>query len=293
VLALTVVPILFALISQFNRRIIDVATEVRTTESRVYSLVQWSMSVIKLVQAFTKEEEEHRRFMGANQESLRAPLRLYSWQTLYSGTVNLVIGGGTALVVFAGARAVIFGTLSVGQLIVFVSYLAQLYAPINQITQNWGLIAGARAGARRVFEILDTEPDLKDGTKNFPAGGARGEVAWCGVSFNYRPDTPALSGIDLKVSAETKIAIVGPTRAGESTLLALLPRLYDPNAGSVKIDGVDVREYTLRSLRNQIAIVLHRHCYFRCRHATTLPMAAQGPTTRRSSKQRERLEFMT
>ena len=110
-------------------------------------------------------------FHGGSQESLRATLRLYSWQTLYSGTVNLIIGGGTALVVFGGARAVISGTLSVGQLIVFVSYLAQLYAPINQITQSWGLIAGARAGARRVFEILDTAPDLKDGTKNFPPGG--------------------------------------------------------------------------------------------------------------------------
>jgi ATP-binding cassette, subfamily B, bacterial len=256
VLALTVVPILFALIAQFNRKIVDVATEVRATESRVYSLVQWSMSAIKLVQAFTKEEEEHRRFMGASQQSLRATLQLYSWQTLYSGTVNLVIAGGTALVVFAGARAVISGTLSVGQLIVFVSYLAQLYAPVNQITQSWGLIAGARAGARRIFEILDTEPELKDGTKSFPPRGARGEVAWSEVSFRYRADAPVLSGIDLRVTAGTKIAIVGPTGAGKSTLLGLLPRFYDPISGSVTIDGIDVREYTLRSLRDQIAMVL-------------------------------------
>src|SRR6516164_4656825 len=151
-LALTVVPVLFVLISLFNRRIIEIAGDVRATESRVYSLVQWAMSSIKVVQAFTKEEEEHRRFMGASRESLQATLRLYSWQTLYSGTVNLVISGGTAIVVFAGARAVIFGTLSIGQLIVFISYLAQLYAPINQITQSRGLIAGARVGARRIFE---------------------------------------------------------------------------------------------------------------------------------------------
>lgn len=255
-LALTVVPILFALISLFNRKIVDVATEVRLTESRVYSLVQWSMSAIKLVQAFTKEEEEHRRFMGASRESLRATLRLYSWQTLYSGAVNLVIAAGTALVIFAGARAVSSGTLSVGQLIVFVSYLAQLYAPINQMTQSWGLIAGARVGARRIFEILDMEPDLRDGGRNFPPGGARGEVTWSGVSFRYRPETPVLSGVDLRVAAGAKIAIVGPTGAGKSTLLGLLPRFYDPTAGSVAIDGVDVREYTLRSLRSQIGMVL-------------------------------------
>jgi ATP-binding cassette subfamily B protein/subfamily B ATP-binding cassette protein MsbA len=255
-LALTIVPVLFALISAFNRKIVEVAGDVRLTESRVYSLVQWAMSSIKLVQAFTKEEEEHRRFMGASRESLQATFRLYNWQTLYSGAVNLVIAVGTATVVFAGARAVLSGTLSIGQLIVFISYLAQLYAPINQITQSWGLIAGARVGARRIFEILDTEPDLKDGTRHFPQAGARGEVSWLGVSFGYRSDTPILNGVDLRVPAGTRIAVVGPTGAGKSTLLGLLPRFYDPSLGSVEIDGVDVREYTLRSLRNQIAMVL-------------------------------------
>ncbi len=191
-LALTVVPVLFALIAGFNRKIIDVATEVRTTESRVYSLVQWAMSSIKVVQAFTREEDEHRRFMGASRESLRATLRLYSWQTLYSGTVNVVIAGGTALVVYAGARAVISGALTVGQLIVFISYLAQLYAPINQITQSWGLIAGARVGARRIFEILDTEPDLTDGSRTFPRARSarRGRLAQRRLSLSSADPNP-------------------------------------------------------------------------------------------------------
>jgi len=256
VLALAIVPVLFALIATFNRKIVDVATEVRDLDSRVYSLVQWGMAAIKVVQAFTKEEEEHRRFMGASRDSLHAALRLYNWQTLYSAGVNVIIALGTALVVYAGARAVMSGTLSLGQLIVFIAYLAQLYAPINQITQSWGLIAGARVGAARVFEVLETEADLKSGGRQFPPEGAQGAIAWQGVSFRYRPQTPVLNDIDFAVAAGSKIAVVGPTGAGKSTLLGLLPRFFDPSRGVVTIDGIDIREFTLPSLRSQIAMVL-------------------------------------
>jgi ATP-binding cassette, subfamily B, bacterial len=255
-LALSIVPVLFGLIGAFNRKIVDIATEVRDLDSRVYSLVQWGMSAIKVVQAFTKEEEEHRRFMGASRESLGATLRLYNWQTLYSGAVNVLIAVGTAIVVYAGARSVMSGTLSLGQLIVFVAYLAQLYAPVNQITQSWGLIATARVGARRVFEVLETEADLKSGPRQFAPQGVRGDIQWQGVSFRYRPETPVLHDVDLAVSSGTKVAVVGPTGAGKSTLLGLLPRFFDPTDGAVAIDGVDIREYDLHSLRSQIGMVL-------------------------------------
>jgi ATP-binding cassette subfamily B protein len=256
VAALTVVPVLFALISSFNKKIVSISTEARERESRVYSLVQWTMSAIKIVQAFTREDDEHRRFLGASRESLKWSLRLYSWQTLYSGVVNLTIAAGTALVVYVGARAVMTGTLSLGQLLVFISYLAQLYTPINQITQSWGMIAGARVGARRVFEVLETEPDLPSGTRLFPPEGARGAIAWREVSFRYQPQMPVLDKIDLIVAPGDKIAIVGPTGAGKSTLLGLLPRFFDPLAGKVEIDGVDARDYQLKSLRSQIGMVL-------------------------------------
>jgi ATP-binding cassette subfamily B protein/subfamily B ATP-binding cassette protein MsbA len=255
-LSLTIVPALFAVIAGFNRKIVDVATEVRDLDSRVYSLVQWGMAAIKVVQAFTKEEEEHRRFMGASRESLRATLRLYSWQTVYSAAVNVIIAFGTAVVVYAGARAVLSGSLSLGQLVVFIAYLAQLYEPINKITQSWGLIAAARVGAQRVFEVLETEADLKDGTHKFPAEGVRSDIAWRQVAFRYRRDTPVLNNIDFRVEAGSKIAIVGPTGAGKSTMLGLLPRFFDPSEGSVTIDGVDLREYTLASLRSGISMVL-------------------------------------
>jgi ATP-binding cassette subfamily B protein/subfamily B ATP-binding cassette protein MsbA len=256
VLALTIVPALFVLIARCNRKIVQVATEVRDLDSRVYSLVQWGMAAIKVVQAFTKEEEEHRRFMGASRDSLRATLRLYSWQTLYSGLVNVTVALGTAIVVYAGASAVLSGRLSLGELLVFVAYLAQLYAPINQITQSWGLIAGARVGAARVFEVLDTDPELKSGSRSFPPGGARGDLEWRGVGFRYRPATPVLRDIDLAVAAGSRVAIVGPTGAGKSTLLGLVPRFFDPGEGSVLLDGVDVRDFALPALRRQISMVL-------------------------------------
>jgi ATP-binding cassette subfamily B protein/subfamily B ATP-binding cassette protein MsbA len=255
-LALTIVPVLFVLIAGFNRKIVDVATKVRDLDSRVYSLVQWGMSAIKVVQAFTKEEDEHRRFMGASRESLRATLRLYNWQTFYTAAVGTVVAAGTAVVVYAGARAVLSGQLTLGQLIVFIAYLGQLYQPINQITQSWGLIAAARIGAIRVFEVLETEADLRSGTREFPTDGVRDSIAWRNVGFRYRPDTPVLNDIDISIPAGAKVAIVGPTGAGKSTLLGLLPRFFDPSRGVVTIDGVDIRDYTLNSLRSRISMVL-------------------------------------
>jgi ATP-binding cassette, subfamily B, bacterial len=255
-LSLTIVPVLFILIGFFNRRIADVATEVRDADSRVFSLVQWAISSIKVVQPFTREEDEYRRFMGASRASLGLTLKLYSWQTLYSGVVNTIIAAGTALVVYVGARSVLSGTLSVGQLIVFMSYLAQLYVPVNQLTQSWSLIASARISARRMFEILETEAVLTDGPLTLSDANARGVIEWRGIAFRYRAEMPVLRSIDLRIEPGMKVAIVGPTGAGKSTLLGLLPRFFDPSSGSVTIDGVDVREFSLKSLRARISMVL-------------------------------------
>jgi ATP-binding cassette subfamily B protein/subfamily B ATP-binding cassette protein MsbA len=255
-LALSVCPVLFLSISLMGSRISQAATYARERESAVYSLVQRAMSAIRVIQAFTKEEEEHRTFMHASHQSLAASLRLYTLQTLYSGVINIVIAVGTAVVVWVGARHVLSGVLTIGEIVVFTSYLASLYGPINSISQTWGLIQGARAGVRRVFEILEVEKGLEDGTRTFPADGAKGEVSFEDVSFHYLPDQPVLRQVRLHVRRGQTIAIVGPTGAGKSTLLSLLPRFYDPQAGRVKIDGVDVREFVLKGLRRQISMVL-------------------------------------
>jgi ATP-binding cassette subfamily B protein/subfamily B ATP-binding cassette protein MsbA len=255
-LALSVCPALLVSISVMSRRISEAAMLARREESEVYTVVQRAMSAIRIIQAFTKEEEEHRKFMSASNRSLGASLKLYTLQTFYSGVVNVVMAVGTALVVWVGARHVMSGQITVGEIIIFTSYLASLYGPINTICQTWGLIQGSKVGVERVFEILDVERDLKEGVKEFPKSGARGEVVCKNLSFHYVPDQPVLQGIDLRVKSGERVAIVGPTGVGKSTLVSLIPRFYDPCSGNVLIDGTDARDYQLKSLRNQVAMVL-------------------------------------
>jgi ATP-binding cassette subfamily B protein len=255
-LALAVCPALLAVLAILNARIAAAATRARERESGVYALVQQALSSIRVIQAFTRERDEHRRFMAATRESLAASRRLHTLQTVYSWVVNVVLALGTALVVFIGARHVLGGTLTVGELVVFTSYLASLYGPVNSLLQTYGLIHGARAGVARAFEILAVEHDLRDGEREFPPPGSSGDIRWHDVTFEYVPGQPVLRNVDLHVHPGEKVAIVGPTGAGKSTLVSLVPRFYDPQTGHVSIDGVRLPDYQLASVRRQIGMVL-------------------------------------
>ncbi|TKB75355.1 MAG: ABC transporter ATP-binding protein, partial [Nitrospira sp.] len=254
--ALSICPPLLLTIARVNRRIGPLALQARQQEGAVYSVVQRTLSSIKVVQAFTTEPEEHRKFMAASQESLGSGLRLYTLQTLYSGAVNTLIAVGTALVLGIGAAHVLGGTLSLGELVVFVSYLASLYGPMNTLVQANNLIQDAKAGLRRVFEVLDEQGELRDGPHRISGQPVRGQVTFERVCFEYVPGQPVLREIDLEIPPGQKIAIVGPTGAGKSTLVSLVPRFADPLSGRVLLDGRDLRDYGLRELRAQIAMVL-------------------------------------
>ncbi|MGE0823752.1 MAG: ABC transporter ATP-binding protein [Candidatus Binatia bacterium] len=256
ILALGVCPFLYMTISLMSRHINRAARIANERESAIYSVVQRGISAIRVVQAFTKEEDEHRRFMTASQESLSAKLRLYDLQTLYSGVVNIVIAVGTAVVVWVGTRHVMDGTMSIGDLVVFTAYLASLYGPINTISQTLGLIEGGKAGFQRVHEILAIERDLPEGTRVLALKEIRGEVIYENVSFGYDPEQPVLRNINLHIVPGQTVAIVGASGAGKSTLVSLVPRFYDPQKGRVLLDGTDIREFTLASLRQQVSMVL-------------------------------------
>ena len=250
-----VAPLLLAGIVLVNRHITAAAIEMRERESEVYQIVQRNLSAIKVVQAFSREGVEHRRFVAGSRASLQSGLRLYTLQTAYGAATNVLIAAGTAGVLWFGARQVWSGQLSVGELIVFISYLAALYAPINSIVQTYGLIQGARAGVIRVFTILDAQPAVRDGHARLPAP-LRGEVEFRNVSFTYPDGAPALRSVDLRVAAGECLAVVGPTGAGKSTLVSLVPRFYDASEGQVLVDGVDVRTLRCDDLRRQVSMVL-------------------------------------
>jgi ATP-binding cassette, subfamily B, bacterial len=256
VVALAVVPALGLAIVAMSRRITALATESRLKESALWTVAQRAMGAIRVIQAFTTEEDEHRRFVTSSRASLDANLRLYTFQTGYSAFVNVVVAAGTAVVLYVGATHVLRGQLRIGDILVFTTYLASLYAPINSLTQTWGLIQGARVGAERVFEILDTAPDLVDGSRELAAAEVHGAVSLEDVVFGYEPRRPVLRGVSLHARAGELVAVVGATGAGKTTLVSLIPRFYDPAAGRVLLDGIDVRDFRLRALRRHVAMVL-------------------------------------
>jgi ATP-binding cassette subfamily B protein/subfamily B ATP-binding cassette protein MsbA len=255
-IALAVVPALFLSIVAMSRRMTALATESRVKESALWSVAQRTMGAIRVIQAFTTEEDEHRRFVRSSTESLAANLRLYTFQTVYASFVNVLIAVGTAAVLWFGATHVLAGRLTVGEVLVFTSYLASLYAPVNSLTQTYGLIQGARVGAERVFEILETAPDLVDGHRALTRDEVHGAVTFEDVQFGYDASRLVLKGVGFHARSGELVAIVGATGAGKTTLVSLVPRFYDPTAGRVLLDGIDVREFRLKALRQQVAMVL-------------------------------------
>jgi len=255
-LTVAVCPLLGVAIAMLNGKMSSAASHAREKQGSVYSVVQRALAGMRVIQAFTKEEEEERRFLKASSESLAADLRLYTLQNSYYAVINVTIAVGTATILWIGARHVLAGELSIGGMVVFTSYLASLYTPLNNIFQTYGLVQSAKVSVRRAFEILDSEQSIPEGNRSFAPAACRGEIAFEHVSFGYNAAQPVLKGINLRVAAGKKIAIVGATGAGKSTLVSLLPRFYDPQAGRILIDGVDIREFALKSLRRQIAMIL-------------------------------------
>jgi ATP-binding cassette subfamily B protein/subfamily B ATP-binding cassette protein MsbA len=261
-ISLTVVPFLYMAVGYYVRNIETKLMEVKKMEAQSLSIVHEAMSMLRVIVAFCREKYEHRRYRDQGTVANAARVKLTVRQTAFSLVVNMTTAVGTALVLGFGAYAVMQKELTVGDLLVIVSYVAAVYKPLEQISTTIGSLQNQFVSLRIAFNLLDTEPEIFDKPGAVPVDRVRGDIRYEGVSFSYTSRTDTLKEISFEATAGEVIALVGPTGAGKTTLISLLPRLYDPTHGRILVDGRDIRDYTLHSLRSQISIVLQEPLLF-------------------------------
>jgi ATP-binding cassette subfamily B protein len=254
--ALAVAPVLFLLTHVYGRRLRGQAKEVKRIESSALSVIQEVLAAVRVVKAFGQEDREHGRFVSQSDLGVRARLRIALGSGVLGLLVGLTVAVGTAAVLFIGVRHVQAGALTLGELLVVMAYLAQLYSPMETISKKVADLQGSMVSAERAFALLDETPDVADRADGRPIDRAAGAVSFRGVGFAYPGNPPVFRDVSFDVTPGTRVGVIGRTGAGKSTLMNLLTRFYDPAAGQIQLDGVDLRNYRLADLRNQFAIVL-------------------------------------
>ncbi len=261
-LALAVFPLFALSLGRRVGRIHGVSRETRRLEGAMATSAAESMGAIKVVQTLSLEDTLDRRFSRENSASLKQGVQTKRLSAGLERKVDVLVSIGTALVLWHGARLVQQGAITPGDLVLFLLYLKAAFKPMRDLAKYTGRLASAAAAGERVLEVLDTEPDIRDRPGAITAPPFEGSVRFEDVSLAFDDGEPVLSGVDLEIEPGRQVALVGPSGAGKSTLVSLLSRLYDPDRGRVMIDGRDVRDYTLESLRTQIAVVLQESVLF-------------------------------
>jgi ATP-binding cassette subfamily B protein len=260
--ALAVSPVLYLLMWLYRDRLRDQSRDVKKLESSALSVVQEALAAVRVVKSFGKEAREQERFVHHSSEGLQARLRLLSAQGQFSLLISLTIAAGSAAVLFIGVRHVRAGSMTLGELLMAMAYLSQLYEPLKTLSKKVADLQGSLASAERVFSLLDEAPDVVERPGSRPLLRAAGALAFRNVSFDYNKNRRVLRDMSFDVPAGTRLGIAGRTGAGKTTLVSLLTRFYDPVAGAILLDGVDLRDYKLADLRNQFAIVLQEPLLF-------------------------------
>jgi ATP-binding cassette, subfamily B, bacterial len=255
-LSLGIVPLIVSAIYFFAQRIRTESTSIQEQDSAMLAQAQEGLSSIRMVAAFGREDFEVSQFHQRAQRSLQANLRLTLTNVKSALVITTLMGIGTAAMWYLGTLHVLAGTLTLGSLILFSSYLVMLYKPLQELTYTAWAMEGATAGAQRCFEVLDRDDDVRDAPGAVEITETKAAIIFDQVRFAYDEKNPVLDAINLRISPNQIVALVGGTGAGKSTLLSLVPRFYDPSAGVVSLDGRDLRAITKKSLRAQIAIVL-------------------------------------
>jgi len=261
-IALSVAPALFVVIFVSTRRIKRASKVARRKESDIASVASETLSAIHVVQAYTTEDRHAQRFREHNVERLRAGLDAVRLQAALTPAIDVITAIGTGIVLWVGAHRVNSGEMSLGLLLVFLAYLSQLYRPMRNLSKLAWVVSRGQAAADRLEEVLSVDVRVVECRHAIAAPPLGGAVELRGVSFGYSRDVEVLHDVSLAVAPGQHVALAGATGAGKSTLVSLVPRFYDPQRGAVLVDGVDVRDYQLESLRRQIALVLQDSILF-------------------------------
>ena len=255
-IALAVVPPLFVIVYTYTRKVKKASREVRKKEGSLISVVEEVVTSMRVVKAFSREEYEIKRFEGESLEAVEAALKARALKAKLVPIVNIITAIGTCLVLWFGARLALEGDLAPGSMVVFVFYLGKMYKPMQEISKTMDSYSKAEIGYERLQEILKSDEEILDirGAKQAPR--FKGQIDLKHVTFEYKENEPVLSDVTLHADAGTMIALVGPTGSGKTTIVNLIARFYDPKEGEVKIDGIDVKQFKQKSLREQISFVL-------------------------------------
>jgi ABC-type multidrug transport system fused ATPase/permease subunit len=254
-LSLVVVPFLYAALRYYATRMVDRAEATKTREAALVERMYEVLSSITVIKSFSRERHELDRFTRAGDHTMRARLSLTWQESLFSVVVTAITLGGTALVLAVGGMHVLDGSLTLGSLLVVIAYLGAVYNPLSSIAHTVGSLQQAVVSARRVREVLALTPEPFDAPDAIDASGVTGDIRFEDVSFAYDSGRTVLDRVSFNARPGEMVALVGLTGAGKTTLASLVPRLFEPTSGRVLIDGVDVRRYNLRSLRERIALV--------------------------------------
>ncbi len=254
--ALSVTPLLALFVYRLRYVLKRATHDVRRKQSEIVSIVEEGLGSIRVVKAFAQGAFERRRLDSKSLESVEAALRARRVRSLLGPVVTALVAAGTGAVLWFGSRLVIEGAMTAGALVVFLTYLGKLFKPIQDLARASTNVAQAAVGLERVMAVLDTDERLPRSPHARALGQVEGSVEFRNVTFGYSPQRPVLKEVSFTVRPGQRVGLVGPSGSGKSTLVGLIPRFYDPTSGVVAIDGHDVRDFTIRSLRRQVGFVL-------------------------------------
>jgi ATP-binding cassette subfamily B protein len=278
--SLAIIPLMIVPLSPVGRRMYDIRKQTRVKRDEIESITQETLSIsgITLIKSFVREPFERARFYKAGSELMTLEIRLAMVGRWFMASINAMVIIGPALVWLAGAWLAIHVGVTVGTIVAFVGYLGRLYTPASALAGVQVQIVSALAVFERIFAYLDMKPEGDEKPGAVVLSNVRGDVRFDDVHFNYSEDRTALEGVSFHIEPGQMAAFVGPSGAGKTTITQLVPRFYDPQSGSVRIDGIDVRDVTLASLRENIGIVTQETYLFHDTIAANLRYAREDAT---------------